>query len=301
VSGLAAYDPFGKLLQGAGASDPFGFTGERSTATGLQYLRARWYDPSSARFTQVDPFAGVLGAPGTQHPYAYGLNNPLTYSDPSGRIINVIVGIGVGAFVGAGAYALFMTLSGQSINKQDMLAVAATGAIAGGLIGSGLIVPALIGSSAGSAGLGYLSSIFMTGSRFQIKDFGIAVGIGAVVGYLTPVVGTTWLGIAALDVLANVAQYGLTELVNCRKPSLDGVAWSAFGGLFSAGAGGPYTPVREVYDLTGSLVGTESRAIFRETFRRAMRGSIVRELPRSYIAVLLCNLPNPLPENRDND
>jgi len=112
VSGLAAYDPFGKFLQGEGASDPFGFTGERTTAIGLQYLRARWYDPSSGRFTQVDPFAGVLGAPGTQHPYAYGLNNPLRYADPSGEVVTeaVVLGLVAAAVVYTAGYLVYDAL-----------------------------------------------------------------------------------------------------------------------------------------------------------------------------------------------
>jgi RHS repeat-associated protein len=38
------------------------------------------------RFTQVDPLAGYLTAPATQHPYAYALNNPGTLTDPTGRM-----------------------------------------------------------------------------------------------------------------------------------------------------------------------------------------------------------------------
>ncbi|MBN2394561.1 MAG: RHS repeat-associated core domain-containing protein [Anaerolineae bacterium] len=55
--------------------------------TCAQVLRARWYDPATGRFTQVDPFAGVLSLPGTQQPYAYGLNNPLRYTDPNGESV----------------------------------------------------------------------------------------------------------------------------------------------------------------------------------------------------------------------
>ena len=40
-------------------------------------FRARWYDPTTGRCTQVDPFPGLLSLPGTQQPYAYALNNPL--------------------------------------------------------------------------------------------------------------------------------------------------------------------------------------------------------------------------------
>jgi len=44
----------------------------------------------------------VLGAPGTQHPYAYGLNNPLTYADPSGK--SVILLLMATAFLGGVLY-----------------------------------------------------------------------------------------------------------------------------------------------------------------------------------------------------
>ncbi len=67
---------------------PLGFAGEwHDSATGLQYLRARWYQPATGRFTQVDPFPGVLSLPATQHPYQYALNNPLRYTDPSGEFV----------------------------------------------------------------------------------------------------------------------------------------------------------------------------------------------------------------------
>jgi len=54
--------------------------------TGLQYLRARYYDPSLGRFNRPDPFAGVLSQPLTLHSYIYCQNNPLIYADPSGML-----------------------------------------------------------------------------------------------------------------------------------------------------------------------------------------------------------------------
>jgi RHS repeat-associated protein len=53
-------------------------------STGLQYLRARYYDPNEARFLGRDAFPGWLESPDSQNRYAYGLNNPALYTDPLG-------------------------------------------------------------------------------------------------------------------------------------------------------------------------------------------------------------------------
>ncbi|TVX92183.1 RHS repeat-associated core domain-containing protein [Paenibacillus agilis] len=54
--------------------------------TGLQYLRARWYDPSMGRFISEDTYEGDLASPISQNLYTYVANNPLKYIDPSGNI-----------------------------------------------------------------------------------------------------------------------------------------------------------------------------------------------------------------------
>ena len=50
---------------------------------GLMFYKARWYDSSLGRFAQADSIvpAGVQG----YDRYAYGLNNPSRYTDPSGH------------------------------------------------------------------------------------------------------------------------------------------------------------------------------------------------------------------------
>lgn len=53
--------------------------------TGLQYLRARWYDPSLGRFVSEDAYEGQINNPLTQNLYTYTANNPLKYTDPSGH------------------------------------------------------------------------------------------------------------------------------------------------------------------------------------------------------------------------
>jgi len=54
-------------------------------ATGLQYLRARWYDPSIGRFITEDTYEGELTSPLTLNLYTYVLNNPKRYVDSNGK------------------------------------------------------------------------------------------------------------------------------------------------------------------------------------------------------------------------
>jgi len=89
------YDPYGRLrslAQSAGSpSTSLGFTGEvtdpaASTAQdALVYLRARYYDPGAGRFTTRDTWPGVPDQPQSLNRYAYGLDNPVLYTDPSGH------------------------------------------------------------------------------------------------------------------------------------------------------------------------------------------------------------------------
>ncbi|WP_059051182.1 RHS repeat-associated core domain-containing protein [Paenibacillus senegalimassiliensis] len=60
--------------------------------TGLQYLRARWYDPATARFMGEDTYQGELTNPLSLNLYTYVLSNPLIYTDPSGQKVWLIHG-----------------------------------------------------------------------------------------------------------------------------------------------------------------------------------------------------------------
>jgi 3D (Asp-Asp-Asp) domain-containing protein len=52
---------------------------------GLEYLRARWYDAGTGRFTSEDLWEGDSRDPLTLNPYLYVLNNPVNLTDPTGR------------------------------------------------------------------------------------------------------------------------------------------------------------------------------------------------------------------------
>ena len=77
------YDSFGRRSVVAGAVDPgYGFTGQQYDAeTGLQYHRARYYDPEEERFLSTDP----MGFPdGPRNAYVYVANTPYQKIDPTG-------------------------------------------------------------------------------------------------------------------------------------------------------------------------------------------------------------------------
>jgi RHS repeat-associated protein len=73
------YDPYGTVYAsvGVGASS-YGYTNEYTDATGLLYLRARYYNPSMGRFLNVDPSRQERNL------YEYATSNPVMFTDPSG-------------------------------------------------------------------------------------------------------------------------------------------------------------------------------------------------------------------------
>ncbi len=83
VTAVREWSPYGEEL--GGAQTGLGYTGEWfDTGVGLQYLRARWLDVGTGRFTQVDPWEGNYNRPQSLHRWAYVEGNPIKHDDPSG-------------------------------------------------------------------------------------------------------------------------------------------------------------------------------------------------------------------------
>lgn len=80
--------PFGDLLTtngGCGDPSPIHFTGrERDTDSGLDNLLARYSSSTVGRFMSADKFGGLMSEPQSLNRYAYVINNPLKFVDPSG-------------------------------------------------------------------------------------------------------------------------------------------------------------------------------------------------------------------------
>jgi RHS repeat-associated protein len=76
-----SYDPYGTLSGSTGTGAPsLGFAGQYTdSGSGLQYLRARYYDPGTGGFLTRDPLEQL-----TQQPYSYAQDNPTNGLDPTG-------------------------------------------------------------------------------------------------------------------------------------------------------------------------------------------------------------------------
>ena len=100
------YDAYGQALNFtlASAVTSLLYSGEATNAaTGLQYLRARWYDAASGRFNRLDPFSGNLRDPQSLHKYLYTHGNPVMGIDPSGNfaLAVTLVTLSVSAYISA--------------------------------------------------------------------------------------------------------------------------------------------------------------------------------------------------------
>ena len=125
------YDAYGNLIGTEVGDTSHLFAGEqRDNLTGLDYLRARYYDPTLGRFISRDAYQGSLNDPMSQHKYQYAHANPVVNTDPSGYVtlgekvaafaLNSIlaatsytVGYGIGAGIRAGSINNTLTIYNQ--------------------------------------------------------------------------------------------------------------------------------------------------------------------------------------------
>ena len=162
------YDEFGQSSKKGDDNflNEMTFTGSVMDATsGLQYMNARYYQPSTGRFLSQDTYSGNPYDPWTQHLYSYTGNNPTSFVDPTGHfVISFLVGLAIGALVGAavgaGTELVADIVDDGEVNRpaEDYLGAALRGGIEGAAAaatgGTSLIVTTstmALGGAVGSA------------------------------------------------------------------------------------------------------------------------------------------------------
>jgi RHS repeat-associated protein len=118
-----AYDIFGELRKASGSGGAtYTFTGEENDHDGLVYLRARYYEPMTGRFTSRDPFPADAVDTQTFNRYVYVKNNPTNYVDPSGEVAFLAAlaapeGVAAAAAIGTAlvAAAPYVKATGQAV------------------------------------------------------------------------------------------------------------------------------------------------------------------------------------------
>ncbi len=120
------YDANGNLT-GATTTNSFAYTGRELDPTGLDFFRARYYNPTLQRFISKDPI-GFSG--GDVDLYAYASNSPTNFIDPSGKsnpIVHLLetydagraAGLGIGDSLNLAVQATLVDVGTQATNASN--------------------------------------------------------------------------------------------------------------------------------------------------------------------------------------
>ena len=190
------YDPWGNSILPAPPMNPFMFAGQAlDPGTGLYYLRARYYDPMVGRFLARDRAPAILTLPTSANRYAYSLNSPTRFTDPTG-LLTFAVGVSGTAAVLSGLEANMLLVFDDKGNRALELDVGPPVGIEAS-IGAAVILTNdstifqtegrsfSVGGSveAGALGAGY--SLLFSGGNYNGVSANIGVGAGASVASFT--------------------------------------------------------------------------------------------------------------------
>jgi RHS repeat-associated protein len=190
VTERLSYDPHGKrrnanwtdaLAQLAGIATDRGFTGhEHLDDLGLIHMNGRVYDPTLGRFLSADPVIQFPEASQGLNRYSYVLNNPLSFTDPTGLFLG-----GVFKAIGNAFKAVFKAIKSVFKNPYVRLAIG----IAAGFYGGAWFATALnyaqgtlaYSIAAGASG-GFIAGAIIGGTPEAALFGGLTGGIFGAVG-----------------------------------------------------------------------------------------------------------------------
>jgi RHS repeat-associated protein len=203
-----------------------GFTDHEELDTlGLVHMNGRIYDPGIGRFLSADPFVQAPMVTQNFNRYSYVLNNPLSFSDPSG--FNFLGDIGqwlTNALGSTGAQIVIAAVTVVAIILQQHYLVPLLTPFLGATEAS-VVVAVGAGFSAG-----FMSTALSGASLGQAFQIGLISGVAA--GLTAGVIGPVLEGIktpGVLGFLERVAAHGITGGV------LNGVSSKLENGSFRDG------------------------------------------------------------------
>ena len=142
------YEPYGKIFKQA-SSGPEDFRPkyggkELDAASGLYYFEARYYNPVTGRFITADSeLGGNIFEHDVFNRYAYTVNNPVNYSDPSGHSIEKeLITVAVTATVLVGEVAIGIASDGAAVPEEAAIDAVIVGGEVGADVGIDVVADA---------------------------------------------------------------------------------------------------------------------------------------------------------------
>lgn len=266
IASKIIYDGYGasRIVEGANDFDIKYESRQWDEDISLYYFGARYYDPFVARFITPDTQVGAssfLQADALNH-FAFELNNPINYVDPSGHSASWVAGLIIGLAILAAGILILATMGTAA---PVVAALGATGAgLATSVFGTAFVAA---GVSASAYSLSHTK-----GDSFSWKNFGIQTGISFGVGMVSgglffglaaatsgisvlASIGWNALGGAVISGAADVSSQLFTNLAEGAHAS-DGLATAAIFGVIFGGAGGA---------IAGKFAGSVEEAVGENT------------------------------------
>jgi len=201
VAEQTLYMPFGGMRTHSGTTvSGYKFTGqELDPESGLYNYNARLYDPMIGMFITPDSLVPDFTNPQCLNRYAYCVNSPLMYVDPSGQFFGIddlIIGALIGSLIGG-----------------------VTSAITGGDIGMGMLTGAISGAIFGAAG-GFIEGAKNAGIVLSsVMKAGIHMAAGGLSGGISAGITDSDVGLGILTgaVSGGIAKYAGEKLFGAGK------------------------------------------------------------------------------------
>ena len=187
------YGLFGELTRSGTMPVPLSlaYKGYRyDSEAGLYILGCRAYDPCFGRFLSPDsPQYADFSSPGGLSLYCYCYNNPVNYADRTGHLAEwafLLIGIGIGAVIGAGTNAVGQYISNgyswDNFNWGSFAWSAVIGGASGALAMSTIGATAMIFANAGLSAIGSAGSHLIAGDDFGAWQTWLDIGVSGIFG-----------------------------------------------------------------------------------------------------------------------